>query len=1528
MDRSLYSACSEGNKAEAQKSFNPRSVNYVNLTDGDTPLHQVCKQGWLDFVKKLIEQFGCNPNVMTRSNQSPLHYACRYGHIDVVEYLINEQHSNPLLRDNGQYEPLDYALNCNQPSIAVYLCQHCIFSDEMLNPNRIKTTINLINYMFRPILRPLPLFGEDNINPLDPKWKTADGDNILQLVGSSKTCISHISSAVMLKILTSSNAKNYLTAFKPDLKTSDGDTLLQLLCQSMTCILGIPKAVFMDWLRAIIPFNVRMPNSEAADGDALIQLVCQSQSAVSQISSEVLSTWLRDISHDIELEKLNIIPQWITADGDTLLQLVCQSGKCLSLITSAVLSKWLDDITLDLMKLNTPESKTADGDTLFEIICQSKKNLLQLDLVLSKWLKCNRHLKFKVVSESIINNRKTAAGDILLRLIIREPICMSKTSSVVLSKWLSDSKVITTDQLKLVNPKWKTFDNDCFFHVLCQSKIEDEVLVELIQYYMQKYGFDPEILDSDRNTSLHLACQAQKPALVSYLLYKARCDPNIENKVLDLPLDMAVNPKIINSFCQHDQVAVHSRAVTRWINNRAIDQKTMMEILKVLVDTKGYTTADGTALLHIICKARNRVACDKAELIEYLLTECHVDPECLDNQGKVVLQLTLEMTIMETLVQHGAKLTANVVFELISSRNQYLSDSSICKLFILSKRKETMLWNPDHLNRDGKTALHLACEHNRSGIVNYLLTEAKCDVNTIDSQTSLLELTDKLEIAKMLIIHGARVSPKVVVKFLAMEKVQEKATLVKLMLKTWNPYDRDTDGYTALHLACLEDNPIIVNLLLTVAHCDPNIKSRSEEVPLQMTTSTGIIKDLIKHGAKTSIMYKYYKKSLGTDKPIQPPVKVFIVGNPSVGKSTLAAALKKKIGVFRVFSGKVSGVDERTVGIVPHDLESKIFGLVTLYDFAGHKEFYSGHAALLQTAIQSTPPIFLLVINICEDEVKIIQTILYWISFLENQCASISCKPHVILVGSHVDALKGIAPNDKIQRIVDSFDARDCFTNMEYISFVAMNCQYHESTGMNDLRRLLIKSCEELRIQEPITFNAHCFLLFLIETFINLPAVTIKKISDKIENQKFKEGVLEFLPRNIEALYKICLELNDRGHILFLKDSKAVENSCIVIDKECLLCKISGTLFAPEGFKEHGKLASNTGVVPRSRIIKYFSRPDNHDDPNIIISLLIHLEFCLEIPDQALHQLISEQLQYPEVSEAGECCYLFPGLISMRPDDTVWQMQSKYDHNFGWILKCIHQEQFFSSRFHQVLLLRLAFSFALESSCNQGIGIHRNCYIWTNGIFWGNIFGMQILVEVTDKHVVLLIRFQNANLLECVHHRSEVISIILQCKEQFCPRVIVTESFVDSSSPLQYPLNLSNELENVCSLRALATAVISDCECPSVVFQCHTIPVEKFLSFEPYLDMKLSTIQELWDEINQNKVISETFLSRFLQQATDELSSLIKLTLSGSEITYKDFRQMVDQYSIFSGRNVLVSHTDNVIKTVFLMCTMDAIHGF
>jgi ankyrin repeat protein/signal recognition particle receptor subunit beta len=1474
-DDSLYWACFHGYKHRILELANKNNVNYVHPPIGDTPLHQACKQGWLDIVeilidkydcdlkvvtkcdesllhyacqygrisivKLLIQKYGCDPNVVTKSEESLLHYACQYDHIiivkllierhscdpnvvtknnqnllhyacrcgkiDIIKYLINKQHLNPLMRDNiDQLEPLDYALYHDRHYIAVYICQHCISSDETLNPNRIKTTINLIKYI---ILR-ADIWDEDS-------WKTSNGDNILQLVFSSKTCVAYMPSAVVSEIVCSQNLIAYL---KPDLRTADGDTILQIILRSI-----------------------------------------------------------------------------------------------------------------------------------------------------------------------------------------------SRISSSVLVKLLSDSREISINEMRSINPNWKTVDRAHFPHVLCLSTIENNKVIELMQYYILENGWNPDTSDSEGNAVLHIACQTDKLSLVSYLIDQAQCNPNIENSKGNFPVDMTKSLEVITHICQHDRVTLSSQTIIKWLNNPMFDNTTMFCIL---VNNHKTITKDGSTLLHLVCTCTSR---DKISLIDYLLIECQCDPNCMDSKGQMPLQLTSDSRIMNSLIEYGAKMTTDVVFQIIKMQ---IPESTIIELLALSSRKGTMLWNPTDVNRYGKTAFEVADTLNKPIVVDYLLTDAKNHPSALYLFNSLLKLTRNLNVAKSLIKHGARAIPELVLRFVAMESEPKKHSLIKLLLTTWNPDDSDSDGYTALHLACKADRPTTVKILLSVAHCDPNIetknkavpiqltsdlgimkiliehgaqmttdvifklismhsmdsrvselfkfsttnrttlrnpndfnnygytvlhfacqtdsftivhyllsvahcdpntKSSSEEVPLQMTTNPEIIKDLIRYGARTSIMYKSYKKALGTDKPLQPPVKVFVVGNPSVGKSTLTAALKTERGIIaRFFSlGKVSEVEEKTVGIVPHDFESGCFGRVTLYDFAGHREFYSGHAAPLQTAIQSTPPIFLLVVNISEDDNQIITNILYWVSFLENQCASITCRPHIILIGSHTDALKGVNPKEKVKAIISTLDTK-YFTNMEYIGFVAMNCRLHESTGMSDLRRLLIKSCQDLRIREPITFNAHCFFIYLNNKFINVAPVSIKTVSDTINDQQSKEGVLEFLPTDFDALYKICLELNDRGHILLLKNRTTVENSYIIIDKEFLLSKISGIVIAPEGFKQYKDFSSNTGVVPLSKIAHCF--PDS--DINILIGFLTHLEFCHEISDQVLLYIANDR------SQVKERYYLFPGLISVKAESNIWETKSHFNVHFGWTLQCTNLEQFLTPQFLQVLLLKLAFSLTLESNYHGSdvIGINRNCSIWKNGIFWGREFGIEILVEIIEqKSVIVITQFQTLNLEKCLTFRSEVIHTVLECLNKFCPRVSVAESFIDASSPLRYPFCLNLD-KTFCTVQALAETIVSNE--PSIVLSDseRIIPAERFLSFEPYTEIELSTLQELWDENNENKIMSDNFILKFVRNVSSKLNWFAKLfrdsakvpgskddlyhellTWKDNKMTYKAFRQKLDKYSVFAGRNVLVSIT-------------------
>ena len=382
---------------------------------------------------------------------------------------------------------------------------------------------------------------------------------------------------------------------------------------------------------------------------------------------------------------------------------------------------------------------------------------------------------------------------------------------------------------------------------LITSNEKDSDICEVLTLAIRKQSmlWNPNELNSDGYTALHLACKTNKLAIVSYLIDQAHCDPNIKNNTGSLPLDMTTYPRIINYLCQHDQVAVYSKTIVRWMNTGW----TMFPILKSLVENHRYKTEDGSTLLHVLCM-HIFFRSYKERFVDFLLTECHCDPNCLDSIGKMPLQVTSSPRIMTKLIEHGAKMTADVVFKLITSSN---IDSIKVEILTLAIRKQAMRWNPNELNGDGYTALHLACKADNPSIVNILFSEAHCDPNCLDGNGKTpLQVTSSSRILTKLLEHGAKMPADVVFKLItSSEKDSDICEVLALAIRKqsmlWNPNELNSDGYTALHLACKTNKLAIVSYLIDQAHCDPNIKNNTGSLPLDMTTYPRIINYLCQH---------------------------------------------------------------------------------------------------------------------------------------------------------------------------------------------------------------------------------------------------------------------------------------------------------------------------------------------------------------------------------------------------------------------------------------------------------------------------------------------------------------------------------------------------------------------------------------------------------------------------------------------------------------------------------------------------------
>ena len=149
--------------------------------------------------------------------------------------------------------------------------------------------------------------------------------------------------------------------------------------------------------------------------------------------------------------------------------------------------------------------------------------------------------------------------------------------------------------------------------------------------------------------------------------------------------------------------------------------------------------------------------------------------------------------------------------------------------------------------------------------------------------------------------------------------------------------------------------------------------------------------------------------------------------------------------------------------------------------------------------------------------------------------------------------------------------------------------------------------------------------------------------------------------------------------------------------------------------------------------------------------------------------------------ELKEKYLFFPGLISPeQPKEDMWSNDDSFAFYSGWCLQCIDDQQFFSLRFLQTLLLRLSFSFAVSKSMN-GLCEQLECTLWKNGLRWLNLDGIETIVEVVEdrKAVLLLIRMKQNSVMKGLHLRAAIIKKILDTKKEYCLRINTSESLID-----------------------------------------------------------------------------------------------------------------------------------------------------
>ena len=701
-------------------------------------------------------------------------------------------------------------------------------------------------------------------------------------------------------------------------------------------------------------------------------------------------------------------------------------------------------------------------------------------------------------------------------------------------------------------------------------------------------------------------------------------------------------------------------------------------------------------------------------------------------------------------------------------------------------KKLTSIYNCDPTRKDcnGWTTLHIAARWNHLSIVQHLIGNCGCAVSDRDNSgwTPLHIAADSghLAIVQYLIGNcGCAVSDRddrgrIPLHYAAQYGYLATVQYLVQCSGTDVAIATDEDGATPLHLACqhnyLNRNIPVIKYLLSIPVVLNFFNNKDSNSTLELNNETA------------AIFNKY--ETIQISHPVGSFVNIFLLGDTGAGKTSLCRVLKERSELHIKDSELVQGVKTHTAGIVPNLLrEDKSLGNVIVHDFAGQPEYYSSHTAVLESLLQSSGAVFVVLINLTQDQ---LQQVGRWSSIVLNETQKVSSECHLIVIASHADQVE-----QELRRKLLELEGHVLrqFTVAGHsdasLQVFPLDCRLRWSHTLHSFVESLSQSCRSIRNKQSPAITLYCnFLYSILEAKVSEDNVCMLEKLKSLCDQSRQEDVP--LPDDIVPLLKT---LHSSGLIVYLENEEDLEKSWIILRKEILLAEVDGILFAPSGFKEHRDIFSNTGIITSSALKRQFPCYS----PNMLITFLQSMKLC-EALDTSLLEVTNLTLRQEDSLQVSDQLLFFPALIAEeRPQDMKGHFKS------GWCLKVVSRFSF-SVRFLHILLLHLAYEYSVAVSSRDRPwvveGSERGCSVWINGIHWYSNSGVEAMVEQTESGqcVAVLVSCEEGAEEEMVKLHFELMKIIANLQEKYCPK-LECKGYLLSPCEFQYPMDRASDLK-------------------------------------------------------------------------------------------------------------------------------------
>ena len=737
-------------------------------------------------------------------------------------------------------------------------------------------------------------------------------------------------------------------------------------------------------------------------------------------------------------------------------------------------------------------------------------------------------------------------------------------------------------------------------HSLCRNCSN----LDVVCYLIEECKCDPMRRKNDGWTPLHFACAGGNVDVVKYLITQCECDPMCKANNGWTPLHSvcgnSCNLDVIFYLTEECKCDPMCRAIDGWTPLHSACAGGNVNVVKYLITQcrcdPMCKANNGWTPLHSVC----RNSCN-LDVICYLIEECKCDPMCRRNDGWTPLHSACA----------GGNVNVHLVKYLITqcrcdpmckANDGWTPLHSVCgnncNLDVICHLIEECKCDPMYRAIDGWTSLHSACARGNVNVVKYLITQCRCDPmckanNGWTPLHSVCHNSGNLDVICYLIeeckcdpicrrndgwtpLHSACAGGNV--------------DVVKYLIKQYecDPMCKANDGMTPLHLVCRNSGNLdLIRYLIEECNCDPMCKDKSSETPLHLACRKGYyaiaeylfcncaidpsfrnIPSFLSEDNMIKLLYNKFSK-LSSCLDIESYIKIFLLGDSGVGKTTLTEVIKQRANGVVVFGWlkQVSGVELHTAGINTHRLEHKELGNIILHDLAGQPEYYSSHIAVLENFTQGSAAVFIVVVKLSEDAPYNTNRWLSLVKDLSSRCSS-TC--YVLTVASHADSVDQSLREQFRHKLEDKISSFLKGKRLQSMGTVSLDCRKLGSRNFTVFKHFLSSACQSVRNTLSHKKMQSCDKMYCQMLHLLMETEKVSFYTTDTLLKLVRESSHEYLLPETEDKFLLSLyHLHCIGLLMFINTPGG---SWVVFEKQALLSEVIRKIFASST-----SMISNTG---------------------------------------------------------------------------------------------------------------------------------------------------------------------------------------------------------------------------------------------------------------------------------------------------------------------------------------------------------------